>query len=73
LLRGGIAVIIYKRNIKIIKKNWEREVLVLRVLSSKYRRAKNQSENLKIKEDQSVSNAVYFIVLQAQHMGLSTD
>jgi len=45
---------------------------VFRVLNSKYKRAKNQSENLKIKKDQSVSNVVYSIVLQAQHMELST-
>jgi len=45
--------------------------LVFRVLNGRYKRAKNQSENLKIKEDQSVFNVVYSIVLRAQHMGLS--
>lgn len=39
--------------------------LVFRVLNGRYKRAKNQSENLKIKEVQSVSNAVYPMVLQA--------
>ncbi len=38
---------------------------MFRLLNSKYKGAKNQFENLKIKEDQSVSNAVYPMVLQA--------
>lgn len=47
-------------------------ILVFRVLNSKYKEAKDQSENLNIKEEQSVSNAAYSMMLQAQHMGLST-
>lgn len=47
-------------------------ILVFRVLDSKYKEAKDQSENLNIKEEQSVSNAAYSMMLQAQHMGLST-
>ncbi len=39
--------------------------LVFRVLNSKYKGAKNQSKNLKIKEVQSVFNAVYPMVLRA--------
>ena len=47
-------------------------ILVLRVLDSEYEEAKDQSENLNIKEEQGVSNAAYSMMLQAQHMGLST-
>lgn len=47
-------------------------VLVFRVIDSKYSEAKEQSENLNIKEEQGVSNAAYSMMLQAQHMGLSS-
>lgn len=47
-------------------------ILVFRVLDRNYFEAKDQSENLNIKEEQGVSNAAYSMMLQAQHMGFST-
>ena len=47
-------------------------ILVFRASDSKYAEAKDQSENLNIKEEQGVANAAYSMMLQAQHMGFST-
>lgn len=47
-------------------------VLVFRASDEKYSEAENQSENLNIKEEQGVANAAYSMMLQAEHMGLST-
>lgn len=47
-------------------------ILVFRVSDKNYSEAKDQSENLNIKEEQGVANAVYSMMLQAEHMGLST-
>lgn len=47
-------------------------ILVFRSSDRKYSEAKDQSENLNIKEEQGVSTAVYSMMLQAEHMGLST-
>ena len=47
-------------------------ILVFRDSDESYTEAKDQSENLNIKEEQSIANATYSMMLQAQHMGLST-
>jgi nitroreductase len=47
-------------------------ILVFRASDPKYSEAKNQSENLNIKEEQSVANAAYSMMIQAEYMGLST-
>jgi len=47
-------------------------ILVFRELDENYSEAKDQSENLNIKEEQGVANATYSMMLQAQHMGLSS-
>ncbi len=47
-------------------------ILVFRASDTDYSEAKTQSENLNIKEEQGVSNAAYSMMLQAEHMGLST-
>lgn len=47
-------------------------ILVFRASDPQYAEAKDQSENLNIKEEQGVANAAYSMMLQAEHMGLST-
>lgn len=47
-------------------------ILVFRDSDPKYSEANDQSENLNIKEEESVANATYSMMLQAQYMGLST-
>ncbi len=47
-------------------------ILVFRSSNRKYSEAEDQSENLNIKEEQGVSTAAYSMMLQAEHMGLST-
>lgn len=47
-------------------------ILVVRDSDMSYSEAKNQSENLNIKEEESVANAAYSIMLQAQSMGISS-
>lgn len=47
-------------------------ILVVRDSDISYAEAKNQSENLNIKEEESVANAAYSIMLQAQSMGISS-
>lgn len=47
-------------------------ILVFRASDPKYSEAKDQSENLNIKEEQGVANAAYSMMLQAEHMRFST-
>lgn len=47
-------------------------ILVFRASDKNYSEAKDQSENLNIKEEQGVANAAYSMMLQAEYMGLST-
>lgn len=47
-------------------------ILVFRASDRSYSEAQDQSDNLNIKEEQGVANAAYSMMLQAEHMGLST-
>ncbi len=47
-------------------------ILVFRASDVNYSEAKDQSENLNIKEEQGVAIAAYSMMLQAEHLGLST-
>jgi nitroreductase len=47
-------------------------ILVLRKLDFSYSEAKNQSENLNIKEEQGVATAAYSMLIQAEKLGISS-